>query len=121
MTKQLAEWQLQSLVERAAADGLPAELAFGAGVQQAATIVPELEQLLTYVWRRQLAAVANRTLWDADEDLELDPGDRRVRGPGRLRPARATPRGELAEVVETFEARVGHRRRSRWASGEDGG
>ena len=107
MTKRLAEWQLQSLVERAAADGLPAELAFGAGVQRAATIVPELEQLLTYVWRRQLAAVANRALWDADEDLELDQATVGFADlVGFVRLARRLEERELAEVVETFEART---------------
>jgi adenylate cyclase len=107
MTGRLVEWQIQTLVERVAADGLSAELAFRAGVGQAATIVSELEQLLTYVWRRKLAAAANRTLWDADEDLELDQatvGFADLVGFARL--AQRLKESELAAVVETFEART---------------
>ena len=37
MTGRLVEWQLQTLVERVAADGVTPELAFRAGVEQAAT------------------------------------------------------------------------------------
>lgn len=107
MTGRLVEWQLQTLVERVAAEGVAPELAFRAGVEQAATLMPELEQLLVYVWRRKLAAAANRTLWDADEDLELDQatvGFADLVGFARL--ARRLPESGLAAVVETFEARA---------------
>ena len=107
MTGRLVEWQLQTLVERVAADGVAPELAFRAGVEQAATLTPELEQLLVYVWRRKLAAAANRTLWDADEDTELDQatvGFADLVGYTRL--ARRLPEAEFAAVVETFEART---------------
>jgi adenylate cyclase len=107
MTGRLVEWQIQTLVERVAVHGLPAELAFRAGVEQAATLVPELERLLGYVWRRKLAAAANRTLWDADEDLELDQatvGFADLVGFARL--AHRLQESELAAVIETFEART---------------
>jgi adenylate cyclase len=107
MTGRLVEWQIQTLVERVAADGLPAEVAFRAGVEQAATLVSELERLLGYVWRRKLAAAANRTLWDADEDLELDQatvGFADLVGFARL--AHRLQESELAAVIETFEART---------------
>jgi adenylate cyclase len=106
MTGRLVEWQIQTLVERVAAAGLPPELAFRAGVEHAATLMPEMETLLVYVWRRKLAAAANRSLWDADEDLELDQatvGFADLVGFARL--ARRLPESELAAVVETFEAR----------------
>jgi adenylate cyclase len=105
MTGRLVEWQIQTLVERVAAAGLPPELAFRAGVEHAATLMPEMETLLVYVWRRKLAAAANRSLWDADEDLELDQatvGFADLVGFARL--ARRLPESELAAVVETFEA-----------------
>ena len=107
MTGRLVEWQMQTLVERVAAGGLAQELAFRAGVEQAAALLPELERLLVYVWRRKLAAASNRTLWDADEDLELDQatvGFADLVGFARL--ARRLPESELAAVVETFEARA---------------
>jgi adenylate cyclase len=105
MTGRLVEWQIQTLVERVAAQGLSSELAFRAGVEKAATLVPELERLLGYVWRRKLAAAANRALWDADEDLELDQatvGFADLVGFARL--AQRVKESELAAVVETFEA-----------------
>jgi adenylate cyclase len=107
MTGRLVEWQIQTLVERVAAGGLTPELAFRAGVEQAADLMPELERLLVYVWRRKLAAAANRTLWDADEDLELDQatvGFADLVGFARI--ARRLPESQLAVVVETFEARA---------------
>ncbi len=107
MTGRLVEWQIQTLVERVAARGTSSELAFRAGVEQAATILPELEQLLVYVWRRKLAAAANRTLWDADDELELDQATVGFADLVGFAPLSQRLHGsELAAVVESFEART---------------
>jgi adenylate cyclase len=59
----LAEWQLDALVEHLIGDlGLSAEDATQRGAQLLSDHLDDLEALLVYVWRRQLAAVAGRSL-----------------------------------------------------------
>ena len=106
MTGRLVEWQLQTLVERIAADGVAPELAFRAGVEQAATLTPELEQLLVYVWRRKLAAPLTGRCGTPTRTPSWTrrPWGSRISWAMRL--ARRLPESELAAVVETFEART---------------
>jgi adenylate cyclase len=59
----LAEWQMDVLVEHLTADqGMPPEEAARTAVEMLSRHVDDFEQLLVFVWRRQLAAVAGRAL-----------------------------------------------------------
>ncbi len=58
----LAEWQVDALLEQVVGDGVPEDVALRAAVELAAEHVDDLQSLVVYAWRRQLAAVAGRAL-----------------------------------------------------------
>jgi adenylate cyclase len=59
----LAEWQMDALVEHlVGVVGVPPEDAAQAAAEKLAEHLDDLQSLLAFVWRRQLAAVAGRTL-----------------------------------------------------------
>ncbi|MGH8940175.1 MAG: adenylate/guanylate cyclase domain-containing protein, partial [Actinomycetes bacterium] len=58
----LAEWQVDAMVEHLSGDGRPTEQATRDAVELAATHLEDLQALVVYAWRRQLAAVAGRAL-----------------------------------------------------------
>ena len=65
----LAEWQVDALAEHLARTrGLPQDEALRQAVDLSAEHLDELEALLVYAWRRQLAAVAGRVLAVSDTD-----------------------------------------------------
>jgi class 3 adenylate cyclase len=68
-------------------------------------LLPELEQFLVYVWRRQLAAVTGRVV-QAAEDTEITSGRLAVGFAdlvGFTRLSRRLEEEELGELVESFE------------------
>jgi adenylate cyclase len=83
------------------------DIAARLSVQEAGALLPEIEALVVYVWRRQLAATANRALSATDEELvagSLAVGFADIVGFTRL--TRRLDDHDLATVVETFEARA---------------
>ncbi|MGH3321785.1 MAG: adenylate/guanylate cyclase domain-containing protein [Streptosporangiaceae bacterium] len=109
----LAEWQVDMLVDallpsdRASSGGSSPDDAAREAVEVAEWLVPELEPLLAYVWRRQLAASGTRALAAAGAEL----------GPTRTRLAvgfadlvsftrlsRELDADGLAAVVEGYES-----------------
>ena len=65
----LVEWQVDALAEHLArTEGLPQEEALRRAVDLSAEHLEELEALLVYAWRRQLAAVAGRVLAVSETD-----------------------------------------------------
>ena len=65
----MAEWQVEALGEHIARTrGLPAEEALREAVDLSGDHLEEFEALLSYAWRRQLAAVAGRVLATRDRD-----------------------------------------------------
>ncbi|GAB2599259.1 adenylate/guanylate cyclase domain-containing protein [Streptomyces capparidis] len=104
-TARLAEWQIDSFLE-----GLtdPREL----GLTRAEMayplvelLLPELEEFLVYVWRRQLAAVTGRVVQAADDEeavnRRLAVGFADLVGFTRL--SKRLEEEELGELVEAFE------------------
>ena len=104
----LAEWLGEAFTERMArTDRLEVEEAARFAVAEASALLPETEALVVYVWRRQLAAVASRTLSASDAELaagRLGVGFADLVGFTRL--SRRLAEHQLAEIVETFEARA---------------
>lgn len=104
----LAEWQVQSLVEQLERhDGLSREAAVSTAVERVGRLLPELESLLVYVWRRQLAAAATRTLMSSDGEATAGVhvvGFADLVGYTRL--TRRLEEHELAALVESFESRA---------------
>jgi adenylate cyclase len=104
-TARLAEWQIDSVLENlteAAEPGLSrADIAY----PLVELLLPELEQFLVYVWRRQLAAVTGRVV-NASDDAEMQ--SRRLAVGfadlvGFTRLSRRLEEEELGELVESFE------------------
>ncbi|GJF29662.1 adenylate cyclase [Kitasatospora sp. NE20-6] len=104
-TARLAGWQMDTFLEnltQAVEPGLTrAEVAY----PLTELLLPELEQFLVYVWRRQLAAVTGRVV-HAAEDTEITSGRLAVGFAdlvGFTRLSRRLEEEELGELVETFE------------------
>lgn len=104
----LAEWLGEAFTEHMARrEGLNADEAARVAVTLASSLLPETEALFVYVWRRQLAAVASRTLTATDEELasgRLAVGFADLVGFTRL--SRRLGEQQLAEIVQAFEARA---------------
>ncbi|WP_246257853.1 adenylate/guanylate cyclase domain-containing protein [Amycolatopsis anabasis] len=102
----LAEWQvhmLWNLITENAVDGQN-ERQIARLVE---AVLPELEQVQNFVWRRHLAAYAGRALAAPDEDLETRAqcvGF--VDMVGYTRMTRRIDEAELSEVLDRFEAVV---------------
>jgi adenylate cyclase len=105
----LAEWQIGMLAQIAAT--YTGELTPRAAAQVAADVLPELEHLQAYVWRRHLAATASR--WTAGaqrsdaESLVADTWPLSVGFAdmvGFTRTTRRRTMDELGEMVERFGA-----------------
>jgi adenylate cyclase len=103
----LADWQVESLLERLIGPETAGEGRSAKAYAVTERLMPELERLLVYAWRRQLAATATRVLQGAaDPDLttgRLAVGFADLVGFTRL--SRRLEEAELAHLVETFEAR----------------
>jgi class 3 adenylate cyclase len=104
-TARLAEWQIDSFLE-----GLtdPGELGMSRAEMAyplVELLLPELEEFLNYVWRRQLAAVTGRVVQAADDEetvnRRLAVGFADLVGFTRL--SKRLEEEELGELVEAFE------------------
>jgi adenylate cyclase len=102
---QLAEWQvglLRRLFEETDGDQLPAD----ASLELAGTVLPVLESLQSYVWRRHLAAAIARVVVHPpsarDDTEELTVGFADMVGFTRTTRRRSVP--ELSEMIERFSA-----------------
>lgn len=74
-TARLADWQVETLGRRMIGGTTPEswhELGLSAVADDFVDLLPELEQLLAYVWRRQLAATVGRYLDHPPERGETD-------------------------------------------------
>lgn len=107
-TARLAEWQVETIGRRGMPDG-PA--AWQAGSVEELTgeltdLLPELEMLLGYVWRRQLAATVGRYLeqppGDGDSEVLATVGFADLVSFTRL--SRQLDEADLASLVQTFES-----------------
>ncbi len=108
-TARLADWQVDSLGRDLLPTGPPEQRAAGmeGAAEDLVDLLPELEQLLAYVWRRQLAASVGRVLEhqtagsDATEDV-MTVGFADLVSFTRL--SRQLDDAELAAVVHSFES-----------------
>ena len=98
----LAEWQvgmLKRLIEAAGENLTPQQ-----SLQVAASVLPALEELQTYVWRRHLAATVGRLLVASDDGH--DGTEQLVVGfadmVGFTRTTRQRSTAELSELIERF-------------------
>ena len=119
----LVEWQVDALAEHLArSEDLPQEEALRRAVDLSAEHLEELEALLVYAWRRQLAAVAGRVL--AVSETEPVSGVLSVGFADLVSYTRLSQRleeRELALLVDRFGRTVvrRHRRRRRPAGQDD--
>ncbi|MCF6378344.1 adenylate/guanylate cyclase domain-containing protein [Nocardioides KLBMP 9356] len=97
----LAEWQTTLLAEVAAAGGDPATALTGL----ASDVLPRVEALQTYVWRRHLASAAQHLLQDADglSSTEARLAVCFVDIVGYTTQSRSLDGAELVEWVDRFE------------------
>ncbi len=96
----LAEWQVGMLKRLIEADGAP--MGPGQALGVAERVLPVLEELQSYVWRRHLAATVARMLVAANPDgrVRLAVGFADMVGFTRTTRRRSTT--ELAEMIERF-------------------
>ncbi len=104
----MAEWQVRELrVALQAAGGDVAAADPEAIDYLVSQLVPRMQKLQDYMWRRHLVSIAGRALASADEELdavELVVGFADLVGFTSL--SRTLQQSELAELVEAFESRV---------------
>jgi adenylate cyclase len=104
-TARLASWQVDVLLDKlSGGTGLRAGLSVTEAYTTAQTLLPELEDLLLYAWRRQLAASVDRVLSDDDtlvDALHVTVGFADLVGFTRL--SRRIEERDLAALVERFE------------------
>lgn len=104
-TARLAEWQIDSFLEGLTEPPEPGMTRTEVTYPLVELLLPELEEFLRYVWRRQLAAAVSRVV-RADDDEEmvarrLAVGFADLVGFTRL--TRRLEEEELGELVEAFE------------------
>jgi adenylate cyclase len=102
----LVQWQVDALVEHLVRTrGLTSEEATRTAVGMSAAHLDDLQALLVYVWRRQLAAVAGRALGAAEGSVSgvLSVGFADLVSYTRL--SQKLEERELAALVDRFDAR----------------
>lgn len=104
-TARLADWQIDSFLEDLTEPPEPGMTRTEVAYPLVELLLPELEEFLVYVWRRQLAAAAGRVV-QAQDDAEMV--DRRLAVGfadlvGFTRLTRRLEEEELGELVEAFE------------------
>ncbi|GAA3499620.1 adenylate/guanylate cyclase domain-containing protein [Streptomyces albogriseolus] len=104
-TARLAEWQIDSFLEGLTEPPEPGMTRTEVTYPIVELLLPELEEFLVYVWRRQLAASAGRVVQEADDEEMVD---RRLAVAfadlvGFTRLTRRMEEEELGELVEAFE------------------
>jgi adenylate cyclase len=104
-TARLAEWQIDSFLEGLTEPPEPGMTRTEVTYPIVELLLPELEEFLVYVWRRQLAASAGRVVQSGDDeemvDRRLAVGFADLVGFTRL--TRRMEEEELGELVEAFE------------------
>ncbi|MEV6326642.1 adenylate/guanylate cyclase domain-containing protein [Streptomyces sp. NPDC051909] len=104
-TARLAEWQIDSFLEGLTDPPEPGMTRAEVTYPLVELLLPELEEFLIYVWRRQLAAATGRVVQAADDeemvDRRLAVGFADLVGFTRL--TRRLEEEELGELVEAFE------------------
>lgn len=106
-TSRLAEWQVDALFDAFDAAEIGPDRFAEVGFQIGRRVLPELEELLVYVWRRQLAAAAARVRQQLAEDDEEKAGKLAVGFADLVsftRLSRSLSEAELAKLVSAFEA-----------------
>ncbi len=104
-TARLAEWQIDTFLEHLTSASEPGLTRAEVAYPLVELLLPELEQFLIYVWRRQLAAVTGRVV-QAENDEEMQSGRLAVGFAdlvGFTRLSRRLEDDELGELVENFE------------------
>jgi adenylate cyclase len=104
-TARLADWQIDSFLEGLTEPQEPGMTRMDMAYPLVELLLPELEEFLVYVWRRQLAAATGRVV-AAAEDVEMV--NRRLAVGfadlvGFTRLTRRLEEEELGELVEAFE------------------
>ena len=102
----LAEWQVEVVADYLDLGTASEERRRGVSRATAHRLLPDLERLLTYVWRRQLAAALSRVAGAMDMEAAAAPlsvGFCDIVGFTRL--SRRLEEAELADLVERFETR----------------
>ncbi|WP_035801051.1 adenylate/guanylate cyclase domain-containing protein [Kitasatospora mediocidica] len=105
-TARLAGWQMDTFLDNLTQAVEPGLTRADVAYPLVELLLPELEQFLVYVWRRQLAAVTGRVV-QAAEDTEIISGRLAVGFAdlvGFTRLSRRLEEEELGELVETFES-----------------
>lgn len=102
-TARLAESQAELGAETLDQAGVPLSQRPAAWRRRADRVVPDLEQLLVYAWRRQLASAAGRMADQDQTTVRLAVGFADLVGFTRL--SRQLTESELAALVERFEGR----------------
>lgn len=104
-TARLAEWQIDSFLEGLTEPPEPGMTRTEVTYPLIELLLPELEEFLVYVWRRQLAAATGRVVQAGDDeemvDRRLAVGFADLVGFTRL--TRRMEEEELGELVEAFE------------------
>ncbi|MET9323283.1 adenylate/guanylate cyclase domain-containing protein [Streptomyces sp. NPDC003038] len=104
-TARLAEWQIDSFLEGLTEPPEPGMTRTEVTYPLVELLLPELEEFLVYVWRRQLAAATGRVVQVADDeemvDRRLAVGFADLVGFTRL--TRRLEEEQLGELVEAFE------------------
>ncbi|MBT2386941.1 adenylate/guanylate cyclase domain-containing protein [Streptomyces sp. ISL-11] len=104
-TARLADWQIDSFLEGLTEPQEPGMTRTEITYPLVELLLPELEEFLIYVWRRQLAAATGRVVQTGDDaemvDRRLAVGFADLVGFTRL--TRRLEEEELGELVEAFE------------------
>ncbi|MBA0054221.1 adenylate/guanylate cyclase domain-containing protein [Streptomyces sp. AJS327] len=104
-TARLADWQIDSFLEGLTEPPEPGMTRNEVTYPLVQLLLPELEEFLVYVWRRQLAASVGRVVQGQDDEETVD--RRQAIGfadlVGFTRLSRRLEDDELGELVEAFE------------------
>lgn len=104
-TARLADWQIEGFLEGLTEPPEPGMTRTEVAYPLVELLLPDLQEFLVYVWRRQLAAAAGRVIQSQDDeemvDRRLAVGFADLVGFTRL--TRRLEEEELGELVEAFE------------------
>ncbi|NUR31289.1 MAG: adenylate/guanylate cyclase domain-containing protein [Catenulispora sp.] len=103
-TARLAEWQVDALFDAFDTAGVGPDQMAEFGYRIGRRVMPELEELLVYVWRRQLAAAAGRVRQQLQEHAEGLQAVGFADLVSFTRLSRQLSEDELARLVSVFEA-----------------
>ncbi|GAA2452904.1 adenylate/guanylate cyclase domain-containing protein [Streptomyces macrosporus] len=102
-TARLAEWQIDSFLEGLTEPPEPGMTRTEVAYPLLELLLPELQEFLVYVWRRQLAAATGRVAQDDEEMVDRRLAIAFADLVGFTRLTRRLEEEELGELVEAFE------------------